>query len=153
MYDTTYVSLHWNTIRKSRGVAWNVGQYKLMTLPGHPKHNINLTIDFSTGGLRKENRLRSQRTPTTNKMKVSNCELIDLVIRIEFTRLVLVAGFSNFLKNSIIHFRMILYLETCFLRVKVSMLCRLQAVSQIHVPIHPYQISEGRRNCSTLWLA
>ena len=28
--------------------------------------------------------------------------------------------------------------------------CRLQAVSKIHVPIHPYLISEGRRNCSTL---
>ena len=37
-----------------------------------------------------------------------------------------------------------------FLRVTVSLLCRLQAASKIHVPIYPYLISEGRRNCSIL---
>ena len=46
-------------------------------------------------------------------------------------------------------FRTFFYLVTCFLRVTVSLLCRLQAVSKIHVPI--YLISEGRLNCSTLW--
>ena len=51
--------------------------------------------------------------------------------------------FSTFLRNSTIHFRLFLYLETCFMRVAVSLLCRLQAVSQIHVPIYPYLISEG----------
>ena len=30
---------------------------------------------------------------------------------------------------------MFLYLETCFLRVTVSLICRLHAVSKIHVPI------------------
>ena len=34
--------------------------------------------------------------------------------------------FSNFLRNSAIHFRLFLYLETCF---TVWLLCRLQAVS------------------------
>ena len=48
--------------------------------------------------------------------------------------------FSNFLKNYIINFRMFLYLETCFLRVTVSSLCRLQTVSKIHVTIYPYLI-------------
>ena len=38
----------------------------------------------------------------------------------------------------------------CFLRIMVPLLCRLQAVSKIHVEIYPYLISEGRRNCSTL---
>ena len=33
-----------------------------------------------------ENRLRSQRTPTPDKIKVKNCKLLDLVIRIELTR-------------------------------------------------------------------
>ena len=60
---------------------------------------------------------------------------------------------SNFLRNSIIRFRMFLYLISCLLRVTVSLLCRLQAVSKMHVPIFPYLISEGRRNCSTLWPA
>ena len=46
--------------------------------------------------------------------------------------------FSNFLKNSFIHFRVLLYFVTCFLRVMVSLLCRLQAVSKMHVPIYPY---------------
>ena len=36
--------------------------------------------------------------------------------------------FSNFLRNSIIHFRMFLYIETFYLNVSVSLLCRLQAV-------------------------
>ena len=41
-------------------------------------------------------------------------------------------------------------LVTCFLRVAVSLPCRLQAISKIHVPIYPCLIiSEGRRNCST----
>ena len=42
------------------------------------------------------------------------------------------------------------YLETCFPRVTVSLLCRLQAVSKIHVQIYPYLINEGRRNWPTL---
>ena len=54
---------------------------------------------------------------------------------------------------STIHFRMFLYLVTCFLRATVSLQCRLQAVSNIHVPIYPYLICEGRPNCSSLWLA
>ena len=32
-------------------------------------------------------------------------------------------------------------------------ICRLPAVSKIHVPFYPYLITEGRRNCSTLWQA
>ena len=104
-------------------------------------------------GLSTENRLRSQQTPTPYKIKVNNCKLIDFVIRIELTRVILTPRYSNFLRNSIIHFRMFLYLVACFLRVTVSWLCRLQAVSNIHVPIYPYLISEGRRNCSTLWPA
>ena len=40
---------------------------------------------------------------------------------------------------------MCLYSITRFLRVTVSLLCRLQAVSMIHVPIYPYLISEKRR--------
>ena len=100
-----------------------------------------------------ENRLRSHRTPTPYKIKVNNCKLINLAIRIELTPTILMARFSNFLRNSIIYFRMFLYLETCFLRVTISLLCQLQAVSKIHVLIYPFLISEGRRNCSTLWPA
>ena len=54
----------------------------------------------------------------------------------------------NFLRHSNIHFRTFSYFVTCFLGVTVSLLCRLQAVSKIHIPIYPYLISEGRRNCS-----
>ena len=42
-----------------------------------------------------------------------------------------------------------LYLIKCFLRVTVSLLCRLQAVSKMHVPIYPYLISKGIPNSST----
>ena len=44
-----------------------------------------------------------------------------------------------------------LNLVRCFLRVTVSLLCRLQAVSKIDVSIFPNLINEGRRNCSALW--
>ena len=58
---------------------------------------------------------------------------------------------SNFnatiLRNSNIHFLHVLL--TCFLRVTASLLCRLQAVSKIHVPIYPSLISEEKWNCST----
>ena len=110
----------------------------------------NSSYDFSINGLCTQNRLRRQRNPTPYKIKVNNCKFIDFVIRIEITRAILMPRFSDFRRNSTIHFRIILYLETCFLRVMVSLLCRLQAVSKIHVPINPYLISEGRRNCSTL---
>ena len=70
-------------------------------------------------------------------------KLIDLVIRIELTRAIFMPRFSNYLKNSTIHFRLFLYLVTCFLKIMVSLLFRLQAVSKIYVPIYPYLISEG----------
>ena len=63
-------------------------------------------------------------------------------------RAILMPWFSNFLRNSTNHFRMFLYLVTCFLSITVSLLYRLQAVSKIHVQIYPNIISEGRRNCS-----
>ena len=121
-----------------------------------PCLGISPAIDFSTEPrpwLSTENRLRSQRTPTPYKIKVNICKLIDLVIRIKLIRTIFVPLFSNFLRNSTIHFRMFLYLETCFLRVTDLLLCRLQVVSEIHAPIYPYLISERRRNCSTLWPA
>ena len=86
------------------------------------------SIEFSINRLSTENRL-SHRTPKPYKIKVNNCKLIDLVIRIELTWAILMLRFSNFLRNSIIQFCMFLYLETYFLRVTVSFLCRLQAVS------------------------
>ena len=50
-----------------------------------------------------------------------------------------------------IHSYMFLYLITaCFIRITVSLLCRLQAESKKQVPINPGLISEGRRNCSIL---
>ena len=91
--------------------------------------------------------------PTPYKINVNNCKLIDLVIRIELTRATLTPRFWYFLRKSIINFRMILYLVAYFLRLTVSLICRLQAASNIHVPIYPYLISEGCRNCSTLWQA
>ena len=112
-----------------------------------------LTRNFSVNGLCTENRLQSQQTPTPYQIKVNNCKLIDLVKRIELTRPILMPRFSNILRNSSINFRMFLYFETCFLRVTVSLPCRLQAVSKIHAPIYPYLIGEGRRNCSTFWPA
>ena len=68
------------------------------------------TIDFSINGLSTENRLRSQRTPTPYKIKANNCKLTDLVIKIELTGAISMPYFSNFLRNSIIHFPMLLYL-------------------------------------------
>ena len=39
-----------------------------------------------------------------------------------------------------------LYLVSCFLSVTVSLQCRLQAVSMMHVTIYPFVIIEERRN-------
>ena len=52
--------------------------------------------------------------------------------------------------NSTTHFRMFIDLVKCFLRVTVSLPCRLQPISNTHIPIYPYLIIVGRRNCSTL---
>ena len=90
-------------------------------------------------------------TDTNTIQKLS--KLIDLMTRIELSRAILTPWLSNFLWNWIIHFCMFLYLVICFLRVTVSLLCRLQSVSKIHVPIYSYLISEGRRNFSILWSA
>ena len=68
-------------------------------------------------------------------------------MRSELTRSILMPLFSNFLRNLTIHFCMVFI----FGRVAVSLLCRLQSLSKIHVPIYPYLISEGRQNCSTLY--
>ena len=76
-------------------------------------------IDFYINGLSTKYRLRSQRIPTEYKMKINNCKLIGLVIRIELTWAILMPRFYNFLGNSIIHFHMFLYLETCFLRAMI----------------------------------
>ena len=98
-----------------------------------------MRIDFSINGL---------IAPKID-FRLNNCKLLiritHLVIRIELTILILMPRFSNVLRNSIINFCMFLYLATCFLRGTVSLLCRLQAVSKIHVPIYPYLyiISEG----------
>ena len=112
-----------------------------------------ITIDFSINGLSTETRLRSQRTPTLYKIKINNCKLVDSVIRVKLNRAILIIRYSNFLRSSTIHFRIISYFATCFLRVTVSLLYRLQAVLKMHVPIYSYLINEGRRNCSTLCLA
>ena len=94
------------------------------------------------------------RSNTTDPNTIQNYrELRDLVIRIELTRAFLIPQFTTFLRNSLTYFLMFLYLVTCFLRVTVSLLCRLQAVSTKHVPIYPDLIGAGRRNCSTLWPA
>ena len=77
-----------------------------------------------------------------------------MVIRIKLNRAILMPRFSHFLGNITINFRMFECLVTRFLRVTVSLLCRLQAVPKIHVPIYPCLIiSEERRNCSTFWSA
>ena len=76
-----------------------------------------------------------------------------LPIRKELTLAILMPLCFNFLRNSCIYLRMFLYLVTCFLRITVWLLCQLQAVSMIHVPVYSYLISKGRRNCSTLWPA
>ena len=73
--------------------------------------------------------------PTPYKIKVNNSKLMDSVTKIELTRSILMPHFSNFLRNSIIHFRMFLYLETCFLRLAVSLLC-LCYNDAMHVPIY-----------------
>ena len=94
-----------------------------------------------------ENRLRSQLTPTPYKIKINNCKLIDLVIRIELIRATLMPRLANFSEKFDHSFRMFLYLETCFLRVMASLICRLQDVAKIHFPIYSNLISEGRWNC------
>ena len=118
-------------------------------IKGHavgPLFWIDLAVE-SVNGLRRENHFQSQQTLTLYKIKVNNSKLIDLEIRIESTLAILMPCFLNFLKNLIINFHMLLYFGTYFLRVTVLLLCQLQAVSNIHVPIYPCLICEGRRNC------
>ena len=61
-------------------------------------------------------------------------------------------GFSHFLGNRTINFRMFECLVTCFLRATVSLLCRLQAYQRYMFVIYPCLIiSEGRRNSAIFW--
>ena len=77
-------------------------------------------------------------------------KVVNLVIRMELTRTILIPWLSNFRRNLIINFWRFLYLITCFLRVTVSLLCRLQAVSKTHVPIDPYMwLVKGEENVRT----
>ena len=71
---------------------------------------INLIIDFSINGLCTEN-----LPVTTDPNTVQNySKLIDLVIRIELTRAILMPRSSNFLRNFIIYFRMFLFYGNMF---------------------------------------
>ena len=74
-----------------------------------------------------------------------------MAMPIESTRAILmpVFGFPTYLRNSTIHFVMFLYLVPCFLRVTGSLLCRLQAVSKINLPICLYLIALSE-NCREL---
>ena len=63
---------------------------------------------------------------------------IDLLMRIELIGSILWPRLSDFLINLSIYFHMLSYLVTCFPRVTVSLLCRSQAVSMIHVAIYPH---------------
>ena len=67
------------------------------------------------------------------------------MIRIALTKAFFRPGFSNFLIKLTVHFCMFLYLLTHYLRVTVLLLCQLQVVSKLHVPICPYLISEKRQ--------
>ena len=78
---------------------------------------------FSINGLSTKKLPSITKTPTLYKIKVKNCKLIELVIRIELTPAILMPWFSKFLLNSTIHFCMFLYLLVCFPRVTVSLLC------------------------------
>ena len=71
---------------------------------------------------------------TTDPNTVQNLyKLLDFVRRIKLTRAILLLTRANFLRNSTIDFCIFLYLVTCFPRVTVSLLCRLQAVLKIQV--------------------
>ena len=61
------------------------------------------------------------------------------MMRIKLIRAILSPRPSDFLRTSIIHFHMFLYVVTCFLWVTVSFLCLSQAWKDA-VPIYPYQI-------------
>ena len=86
--------------------------------------------------------VKSPSITTDPQHRIQNqSKLFDFVIIIKLTSNVM-PRFSNFLRNSIIHFQMFSYLVTCFLSHGFVAI-RLQAVSKIHVPIYPYLISEG----------
>ena len=68
----------------------------------------------------------NNRPPTPYKINVNNSKFIDFVDKNRVISTTLIALFSNFLRNSSIHFRMFLYLVTCFLRVTVWILYRSQ---------------------------
>ena len=111
--------------------------------------DIQFIIDFAINGLSMENRPLSQRTPRSYKINV-NLRICwsDRVNSSNFNTMTL--KFSNIFDHKFSH---VFILVTCLLRVAVSLLGWFQAASKIHVPIYPYLISEGRRNCSTLYPA
>ena len=53
------------------------------------------------------------------------------------------SNFDGRTKKFELPFSNVFRLSNCFLKVAVSFLCRLQAVSKIHVPIYSYLIVKG----------
>ena len=101
-------------------------------------HLNNLSIRWNYWLLHKWTMHGTSPSITTDTNTVQNwSKLIDYVIINALTRAILLSWLSNFLRNSIIYLCMFLFLVTFFLRVTVSLLCRLQAVSKIHYPIYP----------------
>ena len=119
------------------------------TFPHTMYRNHYIDDAYNVNGLSTDTHLRSQRTSTPYKIKVNN--LIHWFGDNRGNSNNFNATIFKFSEHFDLHLCMIFYLETCFLRVAVSLLCRLQAVSTMHVPIYPYLISEGRWNCSTSW--
>ena len=66
-------------------------------------------------------------------------KLIDLVTLTELTREILSSRLSDFMRNSTIHFRMFLYLVTCFVSHKLEQF-RLNATFQLTVTLIFYFI-------------
>ena len=95
-------------------------------------YQVTFTLVYSThGGM--INRWPHQKTNTLDDVLARNStykkwsKLIDFVMRIELTSVILMTRLWDLLRNSTIHFRMYLYLVTCFVRVTVLFLCRSQA--------------------------
>ena len=89
------------------------------TTPSIKVHRLSLLMDCARAVSLKIS--TSQRTPNTIQ---NYSKLIDLVMRIQLTRTILIPRFSNFPRYTNINFRMCLYLVTWFLTVAVTLLCR-----------------------------
>ena len=123
-------------IRETKAQTWNILHREKASTMSYRKFGTRARVFSKHSHMEpwwNNNRWPHHKTRTLdnaiarNGTQKNESKLIDLLMRIELTGAILITRLCDLLRNSTIHFRMYLYLVSCFVRVTVSSQCRSQA--------------------------